>query len=134
MANVVIRKSDIDGFYSGTAGEFKLNIDRAGKHEPRSIDLVLLGLGACTISTIAHYLGRKGVSAESLAVELSAEFDEKQGMYKDFSVKLHLGEDVPQNIRKVIPAIAKTCRIHRTLEATPHVTIELAEPASGAVC
>lgn len=126
MAKVTVRKSDIEGFYSGAAGEFRINIDRTGNNVPRSIDLVLLGLGVCTISTVAHYLHRKGLPQDNLAIELSADFDEKGNLYKNLAVTLRVDDQIPQEIRKVIVSVAKTCRIHRTLASCPHVAIELA--------
>jgi uncharacterized OsmC-like protein len=130
MAKVTIKKSDIEGFYSGAAGEFRINIDRTGNNVPRSIDLVLLGLGTCTISTVAHYMQRKGLTEDNLAVELSADLDEKGNLYKNLTVTLRVDDQIPQEIRKVILSVAKNCRIHRTLESSPHVTIELAEPTA----
>lgn len=130
MAKVTIKKSDIEGFYSGTAGEFRINIDRTGNNSPRSIDLVLLGLGTCTISTVAHYLRRKGLTENNLAVELSADLDEKGNLYKNLAVILRVDDQIPPEIRKVIASVARNCRIHRTLESSPHVAIELAEPTA----
>ena len=131
VADVTIRKSGAEGSYSGEAGDFRITIDRAGKREPRSIDLVLMGLGTCTISTVAHYLERKGVSTRTLAVELSAQFDEKQGCYKDFSVKLLIDDGLAAEMHKTLAAVAKTCRIHKTLSATPQIAIEVAGAAPG---
>ena len=124
---VVVKKSDVDGFYTGTAGEFSIQIERTQTRSPRSIDLVLLGLGSCTISTVAHYLKRKGLPPDAVDVELAAEFDEQSGAYRDFSVKLHIAEGVPEETRKIIAGIAKTCRIHRTLESASHITVGIAE-------
>lgn len=132
MADVTITKSDVEGFYAGEAGDFRITIDRAGKREPRSIDLVLLGLGTCTISTVAHYLERKGLSTRSLAVELSAEFDEKQGLYKDFTLKLKVDETLPAEMHKTLAAVAKTCRIHKTLDTRPQIAVEVGEAAPSA--
>jgi uncharacterized OsmC-like protein len=131
MAKVIIKQNGIDGSYSGAAGEFQINIDRTGDRASRSIDLVLLGLGACTISTVAHYLGRKGLPQDNLGVELSADLDEEGNFYKNLAITLRVDDRIPQEVRKVIVAIAKNCRIHRTLERSPHVAIELAE-LSGA--
>jgi len=131
MAKVVIRKSDVDGYYAGTAGEFRINIQRTGNNVPRSIDLVLLGLGTCTISTVSHYMTRKDLPVDNLAVELSAEYDEKEGHYKDFSISLQVDESIPEAMRKVISSIAKTCRIHKTLDARPHVSIEVTQAAGS---
>ena len=135
MADVTITKLGAEPYYSGEAGDFRMTIDRAGKREPRSIDLLLLGLGTCTISTVAHYLERKGLPSNTLAVELSADFDEKQGCYVDFTVKLKIDEALPAEMHKTLAAVAKTCRIHKTLAATPQISVEVAaampEPESG---
>ncbi len=130
MAKVTVKKSDIEGFYSGAAGEFRINIDRTGNNVPRSIDLMLLGLGVCTISTVAHYMHRKGLPQDNLAVELSADLDEKGNLYKNLTVLLRVDDRIPREIRKVLASVAKTCRIHRTLASCPHVAIELAEPTA----
>jgi uncharacterized OsmC-like protein len=132
MTKVVVKKSDVEGFYTGTAGEFSIQIERTQNRSPRSIDLVLLGLGSCTIATIAHYLRRKGLPADAVDVELSAEFDEQSGAYRDFTVMLHFSEGISADTRKVVAAIAKTCRIHRTLESAPRISVEIAEPAAAA--
>ena len=127
MADVTIRKSDVEGFYAGEAGDFRITIDRAGKREPRSIDLVLLGLGTCTISTVAHFLERKGLSTRDLAVELSAQFDEREGLYKDFSLKLKIDAAIPPGMHKTLAAVAKTCRIHKTLDSRPQIAVEVGD-------
>jgi uncharacterized OsmC-like protein len=125
MAKVMIRKGDVDGYYCGTAGEFRVSIERGGNNVPRSIDLVLLGLGTCTISTVSHYLTRKGLPVENLAVELTAESDEKEGLYRNFAVVLRLDDQIPPEMHKIVASVAKTCKIHRTLDARPHVAIEV---------
>ncbi len=132
MARVVIKKSDVDGYYDGSAGEFSIRIERTGHNVPRSIDLVLLGLGTCTISTVSHYMARKGLPVDNLAVELAAEYDEKEGHYKDFVISLRVDDSIPEATRKIISSIAKTCRIHKTLDAKPAIAIEVA-PAGSSV-
>lgn len=133
MTKVVVRKTEEEGIYSGEAGEFRISIDRTQNRSPRSIDLVLLGLGACTISTVGHYLNRKGLPPDSVEVELSADFEEKEGIYKNLKVLLKVDDRIPPEIRKVVAGIARNCRIHRTLEAAPHISIELAENSGAAV-
>lgn len=129
MAKVLLKKSEAAGFYTGTAGEFTIQIDRTGHNVPRSIDLVLLGLGTCTISTVSHYMERKGLPVHNLAVALSAEYDEKEGHYKDFVISLEVDESIPAATRKIIGSIAKTCRIHKTLDARPEIAVDVAAAA-----
>lgn len=133
MAKVLVRKSDLDDIYVASADEFQVRIERGENHAPRSVDLLLFGLGACTISTVAHYMGRKGLPLDNLTVELSAELDEKQNFYNGLTVKLQLDERIPPETREIILGIAKNCRIHRTLEHAPHISLVLAEPVSTSV-
>lgn len=133
MATVLVRKSDLDDIYVASADEFQIKIERGEIRAPRSVDLLLFGLGACTISTVAHYMGRKGLPLDNLTVELSADLDEKQNFYDGLSVKLQVDERIPPETREIILGIAKNCRIHRTLERSPHISLVLAEPVSTSV-
>jgi uncharacterized OsmC-like protein len=135
VADVTITRQGAEACYTGEAGNFRITIDRAGKREPRSIDLVLLGLGTCTISTVSHYLERKGLSSRTLGVELSADFDEKQGCYVDFRMKLKIDDALPADLHKTLAAVARTCRIHKTLASTPQISVEVAStmPAASRV-
>lgn len=132
MSKVVIRKSDLDDQYIARAGDCMVTIERGEKSAPRSIDLVLFGLGACTISTVAHYMQRKDLPMDNLAIELSADLDETGSFYEKLQVTLHFDDAVPEAARNVIRGIAKNCRIHRTLERRPEINIGLAESAETA--
>lgn len=131
MTQVFIRKSDLDGQYVANADDFSITIERGEKRAPRSVDLLLFALGACTISTVAHYMNRKGLPTDNLGIELSADLDEKENFYSGLKMTLHFDDAVSQDARNVIRGVAKSCRIHRTLERHPPVEIEVAE-ATGA--
>lgn len=131
MTKVFIKKSHLDDQYLARADDFSIAIDRGEKHAPRSVDLLLFSLGACTISTVAHYMQRKGLPQTNLAVELSANLDESENVYGGLKVILHFDDGIPEETRKVIRGIAKNCRIHRTLERRPHIDIELAAAADA---
>ena len=125
MSNVIIKRSESENQYIARVGDFSITIERGETKAPRSVDLLLCGLGACTISTVAHYMQRKGLTTENLAIELSAHLDEKENAYDTLKVILHFDETVPEQARSVIRSIAKNCRIHRTLERHPQVEIDV---------
>lgn len=133
MAKVLVRKSDLDDLYVASADDFQIMIERGEKRAPRSVDLLLFGLGACTISTVAHYMSRKSLPLDNLAVELSADLDEKDNFYSGLTVKLQVDDRIPPETRTIILSIAKNCRIHRTLERSPHISLELAVPAAASL-
>lgn len=124
MAKITVKRSEREGFFDGIAGDFEVAIDRGESSSPRSIELVMLGLGACTISTVQHYLSRKGMPVDGLAVEVTSEFDTATNAYGGFKISLSLDERFTPAEREVVLGIAKSCRIHKTL-TTKHA-IDLA--------
>ena len=123
MAKVTVKRSNREGFFEGSAGDFEVAIDRGENSSPRSIELVMLGLGACTISTVQHYLHRKGMPVDGLAVEVTSELDSATNTYGDFKIELALDERFSQEQRDVILGIAKSCRIHKTLTSKQEIQI-----------
>jgi len=91
-------------------------------NHPKSIDFLLLSLGSCI------YMKRKKFSTEGLAISLSRELAEKANRYGDISAILNLGPGVPKAQIARISSMAKMCRIHRTLEHKPQVTLKVTGP------
>jgi|SRR5665213_1604683 len=133
MASVTVTRSQREGFLDGRAGEFEIAIDRGEVSSPRSIDLVLLGLGACTVATLQHYMKRKGMPVSELAVEVTSELDKATNKYGDFKISLTTGDGVSEADREVLLSIAKSCRIHKTLTSDPKIEIALATPGNPTV-
>ena len=118
--------------FIATAGEFSLVLDRGENTGPRSIELLLLALGSCTIGTLSTYMSRKGLPTDALRVELSGKLDPAANRYGSIEMILHLDPGIPAEQRSVLLAVARSCRIHKTLEHRPEMRIELAgESAKG---
>ena len=130
MSTVTVIRSQTEDFFEGRAGDFKVLIDRGEVSSPRSIDLVMLGLGACTIATVQHYLKRKGMSVDGLGVQVSSELDKATNAYGDFKISLTVDDRFTEAERNVILAIATTCRIHKTLTSALKIDVGLASPAN----
>ena len=131
MAKVTVKRSQREGFLDGIAGNFEIAIDRGETSSPRSIELVLLGLGSCTISTVQNYLVRKGMPVDGLAVEVTSELNAATNAYGDFKISLTLDERFTPAEREIILGIAKSCRIHKTLTSGLEIALALAAPAAG---
>lgn len=131
MGKITVKRSKREGFFEGIAGNFEVAIDRGETSSPRSIELVMLGLGACTISTVQHYLNRKGMPVDGLGVEVTSEFNTATNAYDDFRISLTLDERFTPTEREVILGIAKSCRIHKTLTSKQEIELTLGAPASG---
>lgn len=133
MAKVTVTRSQREGFLDGRAGDFEVAIDRGESSSPRSIELVMLGLGACTVATVQHYMNRKGMPVSGLGVEISAELNETTNTYGDFKISLSVGDGFTEAERQILLGIAKSCRIHKTLTSDPDIDIALMAPAGEIV-
>lgn len=129
MATVTVTRSDRDGFLDVRADGFEVSINQGESRSPRSIELVLLGLGACTVATVRHYMQRKGMPVSELGVEVASELDEKTNSYGDFKITLSVGDDFTESERQVLLQIAKTCRIHKTMISNLEIDIALSATA-----
>jgi uncharacterized OsmC-like protein len=125
MATVSLQRSEVENQYSVTAGSYQMDLTLGAPLHPSSIDFLLLSLGSCIIGTVSHYMARKELPTEGLAIRLSCELDEKANRYGDISATLNLGDGIPEAQIARISGIAKMCRIHRTLEQQPQVKLEV---------
>ncbi|MEK9661606.1 MAG: OsmC family protein, partial [Alphaproteobacteria bacterium] len=92
MATIRFEAGPGDSQFRGSADGFQVTVDRGEIGKPRSVDLLLLGLGSCTISTVNHYVRRKGLPIGEVAVEVSADLDDKRNCYENLRVELQLGD------------------------------------------
>lgn len=127
MATVTVRNGDVSRQFVGDADGFQITVDRGEVGKPRSIELFLLGLGTCTISTVDHFLRRKELPTEDLAVELSSELDEVTNTYGDIRITLQISEAIPEDMRRVVQGVARSCRIHKTIRSAPEIEIEIGD-------
>lgn len=123
MATVTVTPSQVEDLFDGRAGDFSVAIDRGEVNAPRSIELVLLGLGACTIATVQHYLKRKGMSVDGLAVHVTSELDKAANAYGGFQIALSLDDRFTDDERRAILGVARTCRIHKTLTSPLQIDV-----------
>jgi len=125
MATVTLRGGDEPRQFIGDADGYQVVVDRGDIGKPRSIELFLLGLGTCTISTVDHFLRRKELPTEDLAVEVSSELDEVANTYGDIRITLHLSDKITEDMQRVVRGVAKSCRIHKTIKSAPEIEIEI---------
>jgi uncharacterized OsmC-like protein len=123
MATITFRAADEPQKFVGSADGYEVVVDRGEIGKPRSVELFLLGLGSCTISTINHYLKRKDLPTEGLSVEVSSDLIESENRYGDIRIKVSLHDSIPENVCKVVQGVARSCRVHRTIMAQPEIEI-----------
>jgi putative redox protein len=127
MPRIRFEAGSAESTFRGSADGFQVIVDRGEVGKPRSVDLLLLGLGSCTISTVNHYVRRKGLPIEQVAVVVAADLDEARNCYENIRVALLLGDAFSATDRKTLANVARTCRIHKTLVSQPEIAIEVGE-------
>jgi uncharacterized OsmC-like protein len=129
MATVRYQAGSAASTFRGTADGFEVVVDRGENGKPRSVDLLLLGHGSCTMSTLDHYVRRKGLPIEQVGVEVSADLNEKLNLYENLRVVLALGDAFSPTDRAAVVQVARTCRIHKTFASSPRIDVSIAASA-----
>jgi len=125
MNPVIVKGGDKKGLLKVSIGDFQLSIDRSGGNGPSSMELMLVGLGACTYETVLYYMSRKELPVASFSVELRADPSDKGKFYDRIYVGLHVDDGISDKEKKIILNAAKTCRIHNTIENKPDIVLEV---------
>ena len=125
MTPVVIRNGDAPSQILGSIGQIEFKIDRTEQDGPRSIEFLLLGLGACLHATVGHYLTRKNLPLDGLAVELVNGPVSNGNFYERILVRLKVSDQITEPQLATIRGVARACRIHKTLENGPEIQIDV---------
>lgn len=127
MPKIRFEAGTAESTFRGAADGFQVVVDRGEIGKPRSVDLLLLSLGSCTISTVSHYVRRKGLPIGQIVVEVAADLNDARNCYENIRVTLLLGDAFSLSDRKTLANVAKTCRIHKTLVSGPEIALTVGE-------
>jgi putative redox protein len=94
---------------------------------PRPTQLLGASLAGCTAITIEMYAARKGWDVGAMEVEVEMEYDGP--VPSSFAVSLTLPEELDDEQRRRLVAIAARCPVHRVIAERTSVTVsERVEP------
>jgi len=99
---------------------------------PTPTELFVAGLASCVAHYARRYLSRHGLPEEGLAVSAVFAMGSKPARVDRVDVRLHLPEQVPDERRAALLAVASHCTVHNTLVTGAEVTIALAAEAEAA--
>ncbi len=125
MAEAIFTYGSDNTCFRGSTDGLDLSLEPGGEEGPRSIDLLLLALGSCTMATVGHYMRRKSLPMDGLQLVLSSELNESTNRYTDISVKVFVENGIPEKQKQTINSVAKACRIHKTLKSSPNIHIDV---------
>src|SRR5690606_27049415 len=103
---------------------------------PSPYDLVLAGLGACTVMTLRMYAEHKGLTLRSVQVRLThakihakdcADCESTSGRIDQITREITFDGDLDDAQRARLLQIADRCPVHRTLHAEIDVKTQLIE-------
>ena len=96
---------------------------------PTPTELFVASLAACVAFYARRYLKRHALPEQGLTVTAQAESGTKPSRVASMTITLTLPEGVPADKREALLAVASHCTVHNTLQHTPEVLMQLADPS-----
>ena len=129
MPRVTVAHEGGDRFSIGIRGHV-LHVDQPESDggtdtAPTPTELFVASLASCVAFYARRYLQRHNLPEDGLSVAADAEFGAKPSRVATITVSLTLPDEVPQDKRAALLAVASHCTVHNTLEHPPQVSIEL---------
>ncbi|MEJ2642403.1 MAG: OsmC family protein [Desulfosarcinaceae bacterium] len=86
---------------------------------PEPYDLFVASLGTCAGIYALSFCQERKLSTEGLAIDVSAEKDEKSHLFTQITMEIALPADFPERYRKAICRTAGLCTVKRSLASPP---------------
>jgi len=101
---------------------------------PTPTELFVSSLASCIAFYARRYLARHDMTTEGLSVETEFTMAARPARVAEITIHLRVPEEVPEDKRAALLAVARHCTVHNSLEAPPTVTLEFEErPIKNAV-
>jgi putative redox protein len=116
--------SRVDANFNG----FKVPTDQALESgepgsAPEPYDLFVASLGTCAGIYALSFCQERELSTEGLAIDISAEKDEKTHLFTQIDMEIVLPADFPERYRKAICRTAGLCTVKRSVANPPAFNI-----------
>jgi uncharacterized OsmC-like protein len=97
---------------------------------PTPTELFIASLASCVAFYARRFLTRHNLPTDGLAVDATYSISPRPARVGEIGLVLRVPEGVPADRRDALLAVASHCTVHNSLEATPDVTITMAERVS----
>jgi putative redox protein len=99
---------------------------------PTPTELFVASLASCVGFYACRFLARHGLPTDGLSVEARYSLTARPARIGEVIIELRVPDDVPDDKRGALLAVATHCTVHNTLENPPKVRIDLASPQDAA--
>lgn len=93
---------------------------------PTPTEMFVASLASCVAFYSRRFLSRHDLPTDSLSVTAQFTMGEHPARVGEIRLSIQIPEDVPDDRRAALLAVASHCTVHNSLEQPPEVTIQLA--------
>lgn len=97
---------------------------------PAPFDLFLASLGTCAGIYVLGFLEARSIPTEGLRLTQRVVKDEASGLPQSIALEITLPEGFPEKYRGAVLKAAEHCKVKKTIEAQPTMTVALASNAT----
>lgn len=94
---------------------------------PTPTELFVASLASCVAFYARRYLRRHGLATEGLAVDADFVLGTGPARVSDIDVRITLPDDVPEERRGALLAVASHCTVHNSITQEPDIAVRLAD-------
>jgi len=91
----------------------------------RPTELILAGLGACTMGTLLTFCENMDIPVEKFAIRLRGKREHQPERMSEIHLALSLEGDISEDRIETLKRVAKGCRVHYTLTHPPRIEVDL---------
>jgi uncharacterized OsmC-like protein len=99
---------------------------------PTPVELFVASLASCVAHYVRGYLVRHSLSTEGMTVDAAFTMADRPARVGEINVSIDVPEELPEERKAALLAVASHCTVHNTLEDPPEVSIDLATGARQA--
>jgi uncharacterized OsmC-like protein len=98
---------------------------------PTPTELFVASLASCVAFYVRRFLARHGLPTDGLSVTAEFNMAARPTRVGDINLRVQIPEEVPDERRDALLAVASHCTVHNSLEQPPQVSIEVAASGSA---
>ena len=91
----------------------------------RPTELILSGIGACTMGTLLNFCENMKIPVEKFSVSVEGVRGTKPERIAEIRLRIEMTGDISEERRETLLRVAKGCRVHYTLTHAPEIHIDL---------